>query len=238
MLLKLLKYETKSIYIKFIQMYTVYILIGTFLMIFLRTNKVLNITFFVLGITAISVLTFLILFNQYNKNLYGNEGYLMFTLPVDAKTILMSKLISAVLWMLVSVIIIIPSVCIILYTYSDVFNKISILREIQNSLFYYILLGIIYIMGIFRSIIELYFSISISKLPVWRKFGVLIGFATYFIMEMLCTVPVLIFLTVMGRFITKYSIGYLLVQGIFDLLLFGLMFFGISYLMKERTSLK
>jgi hypothetical protein len=150
----------------------------------------------------------------------------------------MSKLLSAVIWMMVSAIVIIPSVFIVINTYGDGLNKINILKEVQNNLFYYILLGISYILGIFCSIIQLYFSISISKLPIWRKFGVLIGFITYFMIETLSAIPLLGLKEAMGNVTSVYSIVYLFIQDIFDLLLFGLMFFGISYLMKERTSLK
>ena len=47
---------------------------------------------------AITVLTIMTVIQRFNTSLIGNEGYLMFTLPVTHAQLLSSKLIGAMLW--------------------------------------------------------------------------------------------------------------------------------------------
>lgn len=63
-----------------------------------------------LAIIAASVLIVFIIFQRFYKNLMSSEGYLTFTLPVATADILWSKLITAVLWMLISGVVIFISV--------------------------------------------------------------------------------------------------------------------------------
>jgi len=90
MLLKLLKYEIKSSYGRFVVAFLLYILIASVLLIFFRNHETLNTSVLVFGIIALCVITFLTIFNRYNTNLYNSEGYLMLTLPVDGKMLMTS----------------------------------------------------------------------------------------------------------------------------------------------------
>jgi len=82
MLLKLLKYEIKSSYGRFIVAFSVYILIAAVLMLFFRDYETVTTFVLAFGMVALIVITFLTIFRRYNSNLYGEEGYLMFTLPI------------------------------------------------------------------------------------------------------------------------------------------------------------
>ncbi len=51
---------------------------------------------------ALSIITFVLLVNRFRKALLGSEGYLMFTLPVSTDLHIISKLISALFWIIVT----------------------------------------------------------------------------------------------------------------------------------------
>lgn len=53
---------------------------------------------FFIALTAISVVVFVQMIGRFYKNLLGNEGYLMFTLPTTPDTILWSRLIVSSVW--------------------------------------------------------------------------------------------------------------------------------------------
>ncbi|MEG0338565.1 MAG: hypothetical protein RR573_01455 [Oscillospiraceae bacterium] len=57
----------------------------------------------VLSLFAITIIAFVCSIIYFYKNILGDEGYLMFTLPVSPTKILLSKLFSAVLWIVSSI---------------------------------------------------------------------------------------------------------------------------------------
>jgi hypothetical protein len=99
-------------------------------------------------------------------------------------------------------------------------------------------------------IIQVYFSITISKLPIWRKFGVLVGILTYLavdyidsILEM-CLSPVHVgkfkveglaaLRAVTGEFIWRVQLIPILIS----LVLSVGMFIATTVLIEKRTSFK
>jgi len=51
---------------------------------------------------AALVITLIAIIGMFNKSLYGNQGYLSFTLPVSGKNLLASKTIVSICWVLIS----------------------------------------------------------------------------------------------------------------------------------------
>ena len=64
----------------------------------------------VLAIIAASILVAFIIFQRFYKNLMCSEGYLTFTLPVTTAEILWSKLITAMLWTIISSVVVFISI--------------------------------------------------------------------------------------------------------------------------------
>ena len=60
--------------------------------------------FSVIAIASASFVALFLLMQRYYKNLFTDEGYLTFTLPVKTNQIIISKAIGAALWSVVSVI--------------------------------------------------------------------------------------------------------------------------------------
>lgn len=108
MLGKLLKYEYSATARKFLPLFGAYLLVCLLLRISnaLGDSKLIAFTILFIVITmAFTVLNFMMgLFplvssiNRFNKNLLGDEGYLMNTLPVKASKLVMSKFIVAASW--------------------------------------------------------------------------------------------------------------------------------------------
>jgi hypothetical protein len=68
---------------------------------------------YVLSIAAISIGTLVVIILRFYRNLMGNEGYLMMTLPVSREKNILSKLIVAVVWNICSSLLIIASIILI-----------------------------------------------------------------------------------------------------------------------------
>lgn len=108
MLGKLLKYEYSATARKFLPLFGAYLLVCLLLRISnaLGNTKMIAFTILFIVITmAFTVLNIMMgLFplvssiNRFNKNLLGDEGYLMNTLPVKASSLVMSKFIVAASW--------------------------------------------------------------------------------------------------------------------------------------------
>ncbi|MBR0160194.1 MAG: hypothetical protein IJQ02_02715 [Oscillospiraceae bacterium] len=67
-----------------------------------RVLLVLFIVFFVLGIFATAIMTIVIMVSRFYRNLLKDEGYLMFTLPVNVHEIVWAKLLVSLVWFLVA----------------------------------------------------------------------------------------------------------------------------------------
>ena len=116
MLSKLLKYEYRATAIYFLPIYAMLVLVSGFSyavrLIGHNVNKSGNYPFaklvdtlittfgslYVLLAIALAITTFIVIIMRFYKNLLGNEGYLMFTLPVSVEENILAKLIPAITW--------------------------------------------------------------------------------------------------------------------------------------------
>jgi|LSQX01.1.fsa_nt_gb hypothetical protein len=120
MLAKLMKYEFKSTARLFIPLYAV-------LLVFALLNRFLNpfrtfeaaenfsLQVFVRGagmaiyfflILAVFVTTLVLIIQRFYKNLLGDEGYLMFTLPVKTWQHIANKLLTSIIWCILSALVV------------------------------------------------------------------------------------------------------------------------------------
>lgn len=116
MLRKLMKYELKATARIFLLLYGTVLALGLLNKLFfmmgifggnlpfpveLTAGLTMMMYFFVIG--AIFVMTLIITIQRFYKNLLGDEGYLMFTLPVKPWQHIVSKMTVAIFWFIVSV---------------------------------------------------------------------------------------------------------------------------------------
>lgn len=72
----------------------------------LRVMFGLIIFVFFVGVIAAALIAVVLMVNRFYKNLLGDEGYLMFTLPTDVHALVWSKLIVSFVWFFVTALII------------------------------------------------------------------------------------------------------------------------------------
>lgn len=115
MLIKLLKYEFQATSRTFLPTYAA--LLGVAILNrFISFKPIINtdnsgllqtifIMVFVALLCVVGVITFMSVINRFRTNLLGDEGYLMFTLPVKSSLLIVSKLITSFIWCTASLIV-------------------------------------------------------------------------------------------------------------------------------------
>ena len=122
MLSKLLKYEIKATARTFLPLYLVLLVIAcinrfvTFLSpqdYYSAIPVIISMTVYIAIIIGTFAITLIVMIQRFYKNLLNNEGYLMFTLPVQTWQHIVSKLLVSMMWTVLSVIAAVASVLII-----------------------------------------------------------------------------------------------------------------------------
>ncbi|MGL5439329.1 MAG: hypothetical protein ACRDA4_02955 [Filifactoraceae bacterium] len=137
-------------------------------------GSILVFAFFAI-IVAILVITIYYVVTRFYKNLLGEEGYLMFTLPVKTSSLVKSKMMFAVIWTMVSYFIIILCMVIIglimsNFSFSEIVDNIGkVIYEFQlNSEINIYLAGImiflVYIVSTLLGLLNIYLAMAIGHL--------------------------------------------------------------------------
>lgn len=193
MLLKLIKYDLKSIYLKMLTTFAAFVVVTMVIPLFIcifQHNSASNYLTFAMPIAICSffVVILISILKHYGKNLYGSEGYLVFTLPTDGKWILLSKLITGLIWIVAATLLLIPTAFVALVIIKSVTN------ELVNCNIYFLLpyvpfYIVEYLIQTVFFIMTIYFCITISRLAIWRKVGVLMGFVAFFAINIISSIP-------------------------------------------------
>ncbi len=116
MLGKLIKYEFKATGRIFLPLFGALLLVAVISKLFMSLSfeipMVIGIAVSVIMIIGIFVITLIITLQRFYKNLLTNEGYLMFTLPVNTDSLIWSKLIVASVWNIFSFVVVVAAIVI------------------------------------------------------------------------------------------------------------------------------
>ena len=201
MLGKLLKYEYKATARTFLPLYAVILLIALANRLFGRTRGVVieelnqfgmiaTIVLIALFI-ALAVLTIVITSQRFSRNLLGDEGYLMFTLPTTTRKLILSKTIVSVTWVFLSGVVGILTFAILLIN-KEVLEMLGYIVEEAKYLFTYWGvqdIGIVmntFIMSVLSygtSLMVVYFSLSVGQLPKFQKHRTATAFIVFFVVS-------------------------------------------------------
>jgi hypothetical protein len=141
MLTKLLKYEFLSTGRIFLPLYLTLVGVSAILKLFITIERsidlmivpqVLFTLLYVVLIVAVFALVYILACMRFYRNLLGDEGYLMHTLPVKPYEHVLAKLITSIVWMLASIAVAILSVIVLAYQkgfFRDMFNMLGQLLE-------------------------------------------------------------------------------------------------------------
>ena len=209
MLGKLLKYEIKATGRIFLPIYLALILLAGINRIFIAfqffpQNQALSLIsgfvslLYILLICGMFALTFVVMIQRFYKNLLGDEGYLMFTLPVKPSALILSKMLVSFLWIVVSIAVTIVSIFLLTLDPSVITAIATFFQEIadvflgthgQQVIIFIIELVVGCIIGIFSSILMVYAAMALGHL--FQKHRVLASFGAYlvimFILQVIST---------------------------------------------------
>lgn len=227
--------------------------------------RIVSLLFVALACTAIGVaaiaVTILLAYRFY-KNFFDNEGYLTFTLPVSTNAKLISKILSAFVWTLISFIAMLIACAIILLfgtATTGIINTgiISNLKELfsfiiprigLNEIFLIIELILICLASVIFNIILIFLSITIGSI-IANKHKILASVGMFFVINMLVNIlqTVSIFATtsimagkieILGSNITfsesASAVHFLLISQTFIMIAFCIISYVIMHRMLEK----
>ncbi len=275
MLKKLMKYEFKATGRYLFPLYAALIAFAFIIRVFFKENllNTINnnsviiekfsmfgrlatmISVFAYGFTmaTVFVATFLIIVQRFYKNLLGDEGYLMNTLPVKAYLNIINKISVSIIWTILSCFAAFLSLIVLFATYDSFTNIISsisfLITEAQKEfgimsfiiLFEYFILGLI---ELGKSITMIYASISIghlfNKSKILLSIGAFIGLSiasnmiNSLLLVILSQLPIDIF-----EFSSIHSMGIvLLFTIIFEGIYLCLYFFITNHIITNNLNLE
>lgn len=215
---------------------------------------------------AAIVLTILLIVQRFNKGLLEDEGYLMFTLPVSQKTLVLSKFLTSLLFIILTSIVGMICISLVLvmfgYKVSDVIDIGYVLnntgsifsRNIGGILFY----TLSYIVNYSTFILTIYLAITICHLPKLSKHKVLSGLGSIIVLMIIQNSIVGIADKIMGNVRVKaienldiYNLDfnklidimlsaghYEIVMLIINILIAVALFFGTTTLLEKKLNLE
>lgn len=193
MLGKLLKYELKSTCRTFFLIFIV-ILLATLMPMFGEVIKNETISIFGYSILMIMIFPIIIIYsvvviNRYQNNLYGEEGYLTFTLPVKSWQIILSKLLAATIWAVATAIVGILACCLMILIISGImkmpFPWTEIFKALSVNLPFTILLCTLILAGGIHFLLNVYLSISLANLSFIQKANGILAVVFFFVLSFL-----------------------------------------------------
>ncbi len=154
-----------------------------------------SITFFGLFVASV-VIAIMTIINMYNKKVFGNEGYLTMTLPVQPWQVLSSKLITSAIWIALTGIVFFVSYAIVamllmlfLGEFSDFAQGFQVLTEIgfwgPGSISFYIIGFFASLVQALNTIMLIYLACSIANLGKLKKHKMLFGIGAFIIITII-----------------------------------------------------
>lgn len=211
-------------------------------------------------VAAVIVVTFVFILQRFYKNLLGGEGYLMQTLPVTPRQLIFSKLIAAIVWTVLSSIVVIFSVFVLAMTGEMFGSFISGLGEMirwYHEMFSMPLLLVAFEMilvgvaSIASSVLQIYAAIMIGHQAAKHKVALAVG--AYFGISVVLSVAASIVMNILYRAVpggawnalanwvsgmneTPMLLVHTLLLGYFVLnLLLAVIFFAVTEWMMRRN---
>ncbi len=256
MLRKLIKYEFKATGRIMLPLYGALLGFSIINKIFIGTNMAeVNMDFlggipaiitmigYFVTMVAVFVGTLFITVQRFYKNLFGDEGYLMNTIPVKSSQNIVNKLVVSMVWTIISGFIAATSIFVMAYEPGVLKEAIrefkNIYSEIGLNIFGIIEFAIFGIVSLAHQIMMLYASLSIGQLFKSKK--LLGGFAGFMILSIAQQSIIGIGMTILvasDSFI-YLSAHYAILCGIIVCLIFFTILFCITnYIMKNKLNLE
>lgn len=267
MLGKLMKYEIKATGRVLIPLYIALLAFAAINKVFIGTGLshklegvgsipfILSIFGYGCTMAAVFIVTFFVIIQRFYKNLLGDEGYLMNTLPVTTVMNITSKLSIATFWNIVSGFVAILSIVIMAFTpdaFGEFFYKLfhgftEAYTELGIEIYIVIIeLIIAAIMQLVKWVIMIYASISIGHL--FSKHRILSSFGAFIVLNLITAAissaigiafSLSDFPNLLGNIESSWPIHLFLIFTILLNLIFFISYFIITnYILKNKLNLE
>ena len=252
-MLNLIKYELRSTFLTILGI-CVSVILGSLFLIIKRNDWDMNM---ILGLSVTLIITALVVIfisslKIISKYLYEDSGYLLFTLPQSGKSIMTSRLITALIQTSIVVF-----VCLLMF-YLTIASEVDLnfLKEFKFNVILFTITQ--YIWGIFSSLTLIYFSMIIGKVALkGKKLGKIGSFIIFIVISSVIGLLSFKINTIfpqtfnLGDFsmIANYKVSTLDFTGsngavavniasmIFDIITFVVFFISSSYLIDKKLDL-
>lgn len=259
MLAKLLKYEFKATGRKFIPLYMAIVIVSIITRITmpipaLEKVPVLGIIILVGLFVATAVLNLTVCIERFNKNLLGDEGYLMFTLPVKSGELIMSKLIVSVVWAFLAGVIAILAFMIMAtnsITIKEIAEAFAALKSELPRLIsmitlknweivsLVILIPVGMVINYTLPLLCIYASLSFAQVGRFNKHRIPVAFIIFFIISWIITfLSTTVFKFVLEKFMYVSNIAGIAGVVIWSGILAVSLFYLTKYLLKNHLNLE
>ncbi len=264
MLGKLLKYDLKANYLYLMLGYALYFVLtlgfvvsfrwidrsvgasdleGTLQLITMMATTFL----WVASIIGVVLMTYILLIRRFYCHMVTDQGYLTLTLPVSTRTHMLSKLISAVIFILLTGCVLAAGVIMAAASFGREQFVADFLRVLgavfrQLGAGFSIMACVSGLLGLLQTILLIYFSICVGQLcnkhKVWGSIGVYLGitFVTNILFNIVAIVAGVVGNGGLLLLFTENIYGILYM--VFLLALCLLYFFGGSWLLEKKTNLE
>ncbi|MEG2289793.1 MAG: ABC transporter permease [Clostridium sp.] len=256
MLRKLMKYEFKAIGRIMIPLYAALLGFTIINKLFIGINfnesnmdflggipAIITMMGYVITMIAVFVGTFFIIIQRFYKNLFGDEGYLMNTIPVKSSQNIVNKLVVSMIWIIISTIV--AAISIVIMAYEPEMVK-AIIKEFKNIyseigvngpiIIEFIILGIV---NLAHGIMMFYAALSIGQLFKSKKLlGAFAGFMIISIIQQTIIGIGMTILFISVNFVYANPQYILLGAILVSLCLFVILFCITNYILKNKLNLE
>lgn len=140
---------------------------------------------------AVTVLTVMSVVQRFNHGIAGNEGYLMFTLPVKHETLLASKLLGALIWTLASLLVFFlvgvliggPSLFVEreFFDWAYLWERIWTWVQDYSLGFSLLLTALNGLLSIISVILTIYLAVMVGQMEQFNKYRVAVAVVAFFV---------------------------------------------------------
>ncbi|GMA98756.1 hypothetical protein [Pelosinus sp. IPA-1] len=188
----------------------------------------------VIGIGALIVM-FLSSLTLMSDYLYNEQGYLLFTLPQTGLSIMVSRLVAAV--MQISIVTIVSLLMFCLLDQGRMFNIIMHNSEVSELLYSLLM----FLWSIVSALTFIYFCMVVGKIALrGKKVGKIGSFIIFFVFSMVRNGLTLMISNIFPQIIQLHSFTTVTVNvgmTIFDIVTFAILLMATSYLLEHKVDL-
>jgi len=254
MLRKLLKYDLENIFKFLIIFYSLAIFFAILTRIFFSIDNslIMNILGQITSGTAISMMFSIVINNlmrlwvRFKNNFYGDESYLTHTLPIEKKTLYLSKTIASIITLFTSILVIALTLFIAYYSKENIQILKNILLPVANIFDSSILNIIIAVLFVFflelvNGLFSGYTGILLGHKKNNNKVGysVLFGFIAYLITQTIGIISIFVVgifnKDIMNLFITNEIIN---IDSIHTIIYLAIIIYTTTIILLHITNLK